>query len=109
MTRRPMRKQESPPEPFIPDYMRISLKRTTKKRFEEMRRDKQFVTAERPIGFIYEKENERLIFITENHEWYEGMLYPEHTADMFMKYKTEGIKFGAPEILFMDMEDKEAA
>jgi hypothetical protein len=73
----------------------------------ELRKSKH-VIANRPIGFIYEYEGVRLIYIAEDNQYYEGHYLDCYTPEMFMERETKGV-VTTTEIVFTLGEKAQAA
>lgn len=97
-------------EDYVPRSMVISLKQTTKRRYDEIKRSDGKITT-RPFGFLYEKGDERRVFVTDDNVYYESIntLAPFHTTEMFSTWKTDGVEVYTIITLLPQQEDKSAA
>lgn len=72
-------------------YMNVDLTVITKAEYYKAR-DAGPIIASRPLGFITEQDNMRMLYLSDDGKFYRGQLSFVQTNDMFMKMKFNEVK-----------------
>lgn len=85
------REAEAERVPFVPMYIVVTLKQTTKKRYDDMRKSEHIATSNKSCFLIDDGDN-RLMFVAEDDKYYEGVFSPTYDTEWLKGRVTTGVE-----------------